>query len=714
VLILLDDVGFGAASTFGGAIQTPALNALARDGLRYNRFHTAAICSPTRAALLSGRNPHATGIGAVMNTADARPGYSGFQTKETATIAEVLRQNGYATGAFGKWHQTPDWEASQAGPFDRWPTGEGFEKFYGFIGGETDQYEPTLFDGTTPVMRPPGAGYHLTKDLADQAIKWMRNVKAGASDKPFFLYFPTGGAHAPLQAPEDWIKPYRGKFDQGWDRLRQETYQREKRLGVIPANAKLTPRPADLPAWDTLTSEQKLIAARLMEAYAGFLAHTDAQVGRLMQELKDSGAYENTLVIYIVGDNGASAEGGLLGSLNYMAAMQGLPEPDAQKLARIDQIGAPSTYPHINAAWAWAMNAPFQWTKTVASHLGGTRNPMVVSWPKVIKDRGGLRSQFSYVSDIAPTILDVVGIAAPVEVNGVWQKPITGKSIAYSFKSRNAPEQRHTQYFEVFGNRAVYHNGWMASAFHGRLPWSGISAGRPTMEEDPWELYDLRTDFSQSKDLAGQYPEKLKDLQAVFMKEAAANQVLPLSGVRPLKEGLPDPSAGLKRAVYGAGVVGLPEFSLPKTANRSWSWEATLTTGKTASGVVAALGGREGGLSLYIDSDQKPVFVYKLFDMQTLTLKGDVALKPGAHHLKTTFNYDGGGFGKGGLATLSVDGAEAASGRLMASAPLFFSISENFGVGLDTGSAVGDYPQGVPLGFPISDAQIHRVEVVAD
>ncbi|WP_198360976.1 arylsulfatase [Sphingomonas sp. KC8] len=710
VLVLLDDVGFGAASTFGGPAATTALDALARDGLRYNRFHTTAICSPTRASLLTGRNPHAAGIGAVMNSADSRPGYSGFQGKDTATVAEILRQNGYNTAAFGKWHQTPDWEISQAGPFDRWPTGEGFEKFYGFQGGETDQFEPTLYDGTTPVLRKPGKNYHLSEDLADRSIEWMRSQHAVAPDKPFFLYLATGGIHAPIQVPEPWIEKYRGKFDQGWDKLREEIFARQKKLGVIPANTKLTPRPESLPAWSTLTPDQKKLASRLMESYAAFLAHTDAQVGRVAQALKDSGQFDNTIFIYIVGDNGASAEGGLTGSLNYMGALQGLPESEEGKMARIDKIGAADSYAHVNSAWAWANNAPFQWTKTVASHLGGTRNPMVISWPKRITDKGGLRSQFGHVNDIMPTILEAVGIQAPAEVNGVAQKPVNGTSLVYSFTDAKAPERHKTQYFEVFGHRAIYHDGWMASAFHTRLPWGiGMKVDNKPFESDTWELYDLRADFSQANNLAAKDPKRLDDMKALFMQEAAANQVLPLRG-QSIVSGLPDPSHGAKRATYYPGSISVPEKAVPTMTNRSWGLSSEIETTDASQGVIATIGGTAAGWSLYIDAQRRPVFTYRLFDIKTVDLVGE-PLAPGKNVLRVNFDYAGKGFGKGGQLSLLVNDKQAATDSLPATPMAFFSINETFDVGLDTGSAAGRYPENAPIGYAFTGGTIGRVDV---
>lgn len=710
VLILLDDVGFGASATFGGPAATPALDQLAKEGLRYNRFHTTAICSPTRASLLSGRNPHATGIGAVMNVADERPGYSGFHAKDTATIAEILRQNGYSTAMFGKWHQTPDWEVSQSGPFDRWPTGEGFEKFYGFQGGETDQFEPTLYDGTTPIMRPAGDNYHLTDDLVDQSIKWMHAQKSVTPDKPFFLYLATGGIHAPIQVPKEFVDRYHGKFNQGWDKLREEIFARQKRLGVIPGDAKLTPRPDGLPAWDSLTPQQKTFASREMEAYVAFLAHTDDQMNRLVQSLKDSGQFNNTLFVYIVGDNGASAEGGLQGSLNYMGQLQGVPEPEEGKFAGIDRIGTADAYAHVNSAWAWATNAPFQWTKTVASHLGGTRNAMVLTWPDKIKTPGGVRSQFGHVNDITPTILEAVGIEAPKVVNGIAQKPMNGTSLVYSFNDAKAPERHTTQYFEVFGHRAIYHDGWMASAFHSRLPWTaGFDTVKKPFEADKWELYDLRKDFSQSVDLAAKYPEKVDELKALFMKEAAANQVLPLREQQFINK-LPDLAKGVTRATYHEGTISVPEKAVPHMNNRSWSLLSDVTTRDNTRGVIATIGGTAGGWSLYLDAERRPTFTYRIFDLKTVDLKG-APLAPGANKLRVDFDYDGKGYGKGGKLTLSVNGQPVASDTVPASPLAYFSINETFDVGLDTGSAGGKYPAGAPLGYPYADGKIDQVTI---
>lgn len=710
LLILLDDVGFGSAATFGGAAATPTLDALSAEGLRFNRFHTTAICSPTRSSLLTGRNPHATGIGSVMNGADGRPGYSGYHGKDTATIAEVLRQNGYNTAAFGKWHQTPDWEVSQSGPFDRWPTGEGFETFYGFQGGETSQFEPTLYDGTRPVMRPPGDHYHLTEDLADRSIQWLRSQHAVTPNKPFFLYFSTGGIHAPVQVPEDYIARYKGRFDGGWDQLREDIFARQKAAGVIPADAVLTPRPEELPAWDTLTPEQKAFSARLMESYAAFLTHTDDQIGRVVQSLKDSGQYDNTLILYVVGDNGASMEGGIQGSLSYLGTLIGIPEPEPAKLARIDDTGSEKAYAHINSAWAWATNTPFQWGKQMPGYLGAMRNPLVVTWPAGITDAGGLRSQFGHVNDIVPTLLDVIGIQAPREVNGIAQKPINGVSLRYAFNAPQAPEQHRTQYFEVFGHRSIYHDGWFAGVDYGTRPWQ---VGRPggAVTERPWALYDLRSDFSQSRNLADQEPAKLAELTALFEAEASANQVLPIGPPNYMDRGLPELSAGVTSATYYPGTQGVPETALPKMANRSWSISARIRAEPGAQGVIAAVGGNSAGWTLHLDEQRRPVFRYKLFDLQTLEVTGPTPLPAGEHDLVVDFAYDGPGYAKGGAVTLSVDGAEAASGRLVASTPAVLTIDETFDVGIDRGSPVGDYPTREFPGFAFTGGDIVQVGI---
>lgn len=712
VIVLLDDVGFGATSTFGGPADTPALEVLAQDGLRYNRFHTTGICSPTRASLLTGRDAHVAGVGAVLNSANDRPGYEGVLKPETAVIAEVLRQQGYSTGAFGKWHLAPDWEISPAGPFDRWPTGVGFETFYGFLGGETDQYDPVLYSGTTPIQRPAREGYHLTEDLVDQAIHWMRAQHSIRPDQPFFMYLAPGATHAPLQVPQEWLDRYKGRFDQGWDAMREEIFARQKELGVIPADSELTPRPEQIPAWDSLGADEQRVAARLMETYVAFLAHTDAQVGRLVQALKDSGQYDNTLFIYIVGDNGSSPEGGLRGGVSYMGTLQGLPEPTALQLRRLDDIGSPDSYAQYPVGWGWALTTPFQWLKQVSSHLGATRNPLVVTWPQQIKDRGGIRHQFSHVNDVVPTILEAAGIAAPKKINGVRQLPMDGSSMLPSFLDANAAEHHRTQYFEVHGNRSIYHDGWMASAFHGRLPWTvGVRGGATPFEEDQWELYNLEDDFSQARNLAEKHPAKLKAMQKRFDKEARRVGILPLhNALDRLGEGLPSLVEGRTEFVYYPGTVGVPESGAPPLLNRSWTLQADIDAREGVQGVVAAMGGRAAGWSVYVDAEGFPVFEYRTFEVDHMQLRGEQPLS-GRQRVEVEFDYDGGGYAKGAEVRLKVEGKEVARGRLIATPPAFFSIDETFDIGIDLGAPAGQYPADSVLGYPFSGGEIDAVHV---
>ncbi len=710
VVILLDDVGFGAASAFGGPIPTPVLESLAGQGLRYNRFHTTSICSPTRASLLTGRNPHAVGMGAVMNSADSRPGYHGFQTRDAVGMTELLRRAGYNTAAFGKWHQTPDFETSANGPFDRWPTGQGFEHFYGFIGGETDQFEPTLYEGTRLVRLPNRPGYHLSEDLAEKAASWLKTQHSVEPERPTFLYFAPGAAHAPLQAPREWIDRFKGKFDAGWDAMQAETTARQKRLGIIPRSTVAASRPEGLPAWSTLTDEQKRNSARLMEVYAGFLAHCDAQVGKLIDALKAEGEFENTLLIYVVGDNGASGEGGIYGSVNYVGAYQFMPETDAVRSAQIGQMGGPSTNTHMPAGWAWGLNAPFPWMKTVASHLGGTRNGMVITWPKAIGQSasGGLRSQFGHVNDIMPTVLEATGLTAPTVLDGIAQKPIDGTSLIYSFSDPKAPERHRTQYFEVFGNRAIYSDGWMAAANHGRKPWNVVMPSNRKFEDDRWELYNLSADFAEAKDLAANNPAKLADLRALFDREAERNNLLPLKNVI-VATGLPSLGQARTSVTFHAGATAIPASALPPTVARSWKVEADLDAGPGSAGVVAALGGGAGGWSIFLKPDGTPAATYRLFNIQTLELSAGKPLTPGAHKLALTFTYDGGGFGKGGMLRFSVDGETAGEGHLQASPIAGFTLDDPFSVGIDSGSQVGPYPAEQMLGYAFRGGQIGGV-----
>jgi arylsulfatase len=692
LVVLLDDVGFGATSTFGGPVPTPTLDRLAAEGLRYNRFHTTGICSPTRASLLTGRNPHAVGVGAVLNSVTARPGYEGVLRPSAATIAEVLRQNGYATALFGKWHLTPDWESSGAGPFDRWPARQGFEKFYGFLGGETDQYEPTLFEGTAQVQRPPRADYHLSEDLADQAIAWIGEQRALRPERPFLVYLAPGATHAPLQVPRAWRERFRGRFDAGWDALREQILARQKQLGVVPRDAQLAEKSGEIPAWESLSEEERRVAARLMELYAGFLAHVDAEIGRVIDALVEQGIRDDTVVVYIAGDNGASGEGGLGGALSYMGRIQGIDGGTRALAARIDALGDATTYPHYPAGFALALDTPFPWLKQVASHLGATRTGMVISWPAGIRERGGLRSQFAHVNDIAPTLLEVAGIAAPAHVNGVAQQPLDGTSLVYSFADARAADRHRTQYFEIFGNRAIYHDGWIASAYHGRPPWRLLlPEGQRDFDRDAWELYDLGRDFSQSRDVSAEHPEKLRELQRLFEAEAAKNGVLPLheSGDR---RGLPSLFGSRRRFRLARG-TGIPEPAAPELVNRSFELRARIAVPAAgAKGVLAAIGGNAAGFALYVDAQGRPAFVYELFDVERAQLVGRRALGPGEAEVSLVFDYAGGGPGRGAKLDLRVDGKSVATGSISRSAPSFFTIDERLDVGTDSGSPVGDYP----------------------
>ncbi|CAM3269845.1 arylsulfatase [Corallococcus sp. ZKHCc1 1396] len=620
LLVLLDDVGYGWSSAFGGLVEMPVAERLARGGLKYCQFHTTALCSPTRAALLTGRNHHSVSSGNIGEVATGFPGYTGIIPKSCCTIAEVLRENGYATGWFGKNHNVPDNQTSPAGPFDNWPTQRGFDYFYGFIGGETDQFYPSLYRGTTPVeaSRTPEEGYQLTRDLADDCIQWMTQQKSIAPGRPFFTYFSPGAAHAPHQPPLDWRGRHKGKFDMGWDEYRRQVWQRQLDLGVIPPGTQLTERPAEIPAWDEATPEQQRFYVRLMENYADFLSHADHEVGRVLETLHDLGEEDNTLVMYIIGDNGSSAEGSLTGTLNEMAVLGGDVPNLEDILPRIEEIGLPGTSPHYPVGWAWAGDTPFQWTKQVASHFGGTRNPMIVSWPREVEDKGGVRFQFHHVIDILPTVLEVIGISEPTVLGGVPQKPIEGTSLAYTFdaKHADAPGHRTTQYFEMFANRALYHDGWMASCRHGRLPW--VNMGSADFNDDRWELYDLREDFSQAKDLAAKHPEKLRELQDLFMVEAAKYNVLPLDDrfVERADVSLrPSWFYGRQRVTFYEGMTYLPEGSAPKTHNVSYTLTAVVDIPEGgAEGVIICLGGDVGGWTLYV-KDQRLVYHYNFFDM---------------------------------------------------------------------------------------------------
>ncbi|HET7682686.1 MAG TPA: arylsulfatase [Marmoricola sp.] len=710
VVVLLDDVGFGAAGTFGGPVRTPTLDALAATGLRYNRFHTTAICSPTRASLLTGRDAHVTGVGTVLNSAFDHPAYRGVLRPETASVARVLQHEGYSTACIGKWHLAPAWESSQAGPFDRWPTGQGFDHFYGFLGGETHQYEPTLYEGTAPVDRPEVPGYHLTEDLVDRSISWLQMQQSLTPDRPFFLYLAPGATHAPLHVPGEWSDRYRGRFDVGWDALREEIWSRQRELGVLPDSSGLTPRPAEIPAWAGLSDGERLVASRLMEVYAGFLEHTDTHIGRLVAALEESGQLEDTLFCYVVGDNGSSAEGGLPGSVNYMGTLQGLVESDEVRLDALDRIGTSDSYPQYPAGWAWAMTAPFQWMKQVASHLGGTRNPMVLSWPARIGRSGELREQFAHVNDLVPTILEAAGIDVPEEVDGIAQLPMDGTSLAYSFDDADAPERHTRQYFEVNGHRSIYSDGWLASAHHGGVPWTVGLPGTPRdFAEDCWELYDLRSDFSQAHDVAAEHPEKLAELQALFTAEAERVGIWPLHDARVSRTRMPRLCEGRTSFTFHVGTLGVPESQAPRLVGRSWHLRASLATTEEVQGVVATMGGRAAGWALWVDPQHRPVLTFRVFEVDRVSLVGE-PLEPGRHQVEVVFDYQGPGWARPAQLTVVCDGRPVAKGHLRATPPAIFSIDETFDIGCTTGSPVGDFP----VSFPFSGGTIERVDLELD
>ncbi|HEY2799363.1 MAG TPA: arylsulfatase [Chthoniobacterales bacterium] len=695
LVILIDDAGFGQWGTFGGQVPTPNLDRLAKMGLRYTRFHTTALCSPSRAALLTGRNHHSAGTGVIVEMGDGYPGYSGQVPKSAGMFAEVLRQNGYSTAFIGKNHNIADWETSIAGPYDRWPSLQGFDYFYGFIGGEMDQWQPALYRGTTPVAMqiPKGqeGNYTLNDSLADETISYIHQEKSVTPDRPFFIYYAPGATHAPHHVPKEWIVKFKGQFDQGWDKYREETYQRQLKLGVVPPETKLTPRPKEIPAWDSLSPDEKRVASRLMEVFAAYTAQTDYEVGRVLDALEEIGQLHNTLTFWEIGDNGASMEGTLSGAFNELATLQGIPENSAFLLQHLDELGSAKASNHIPVGWAWAANTPFQWGKQVASHFGGTRNPLVIAWPDRIKGAGGIRTQFHHVIDISPTILEAAHLPQPTEINGVKQKPIEGVSMVYSFDDPKAAGTRHIQYFEMLGNRALYKDGWIATARHGRLPWVTMGGGSD-FDKDKWELYDLANDFSEANDVAAKYPQKLKELQNDFWVEAKKYNVLPLDD-RFAERGDPSlrPSliAGRTDFTYYPG-TRIPEPSAANTKNTSHTITATIEVPQGGGdGVLVAEGGAAGGYTLYI-KDGKPVYEYNYMAHKRYKLAGVEPVSPGPAVIRVDFKYDG-GVGKGGSATLFVNDKKVAEARIDKTVPSRFG-PESFDVGMDNASPVSkDY-----------------------
>jgi arylsulfatase len=714
VLVLTDDVGFSAASTLGGDIETPTLDRLAAQGLLFNRFHTTAMCSSTRAALLTGRNHHAVATAAVTDMTSGYPGYSSILPKSAATLAEVLRQNGYNTAMFGKHHNIPAWEYSSAGPFDRWPTGLGFEYFYGFLGGDTHQWQPKLYRGISPILDPTRGTEErlLDRDMADEALNWIHNQKAAAPDKPFFVYYAPGTAHSPHHAPKDWIERYRGRFDAGWDKLREEVFARQKRMGVIPKDAALTPRPAAIPSWNSFTPEQQHHFARMMEVYAAMLAYQDAQIGRIVDELDRMGIRDNTLIMFIEGDNGASPEGRPEGSLNELGVMvNGVVQDWTWRQQMNDELGGPRNYQLLSAGWAWALDTPFQWTKTVASHLGGMRNGLIVSWPKRIKDVGTIRSQFTHVIDVYPTVLELTGIPAPDVVNGVEQQRVDGTSFAYALDAPQAAERHTTQYFELLGNRGIYHEGWLANTVPERLPWEH-GKGRIPVDDYTWELYDLRKDYSQSVNLAKRYPDKLKELQALFLQEAERNHVLPL-----------DDSQGLSRTLaatqfykpkrnsyaYWSKDISVSQSAAPSFAARSFSLIADVVIPPGGGqGVIVATGSWFAGWSFYLDQG-RPV-AHEAFSQQPqdqFRVAASEALPAGPATIRYDFDRDPASALRGGTLTISVNGTQVAKGPIDRTFLITAGLGETFDTGRDTGVPVIDYRDQAPF-----TGEIRKIEVL--
>lgn len=698
LIVLIDDVGFAASSAFGGPCDTPTADRLAANGLRLTRFHTTALCSPTRQALLTGRNHHSVGMGGITEMATSAPGYCSIRPKNKAPIAETLRLNGYSTSQFGKCHEVPVWEVSPAGPFHQWPTGSGFEYFYGFVGGEANQYYPGLYEGTTPIEpeRTPEEGYTLNEDLADRAITWLRQHQALVPDKPFFMYYAPGATHAPHHVPKEWWEKYAGEFDEGWDVLREKLLDRQKALGVIPEDAELTKRHAEIPAWDEMPAELKPVLARQMEIYAGFLEQTDYHVGRVVDAVEELGLLDNTLIYYIIGDNGASAEGTPNGCFNEMCTLNGLAGIETQEflISKIDDFGTPDAYNHYAVGWAHALCAPYQWTKQVASHWGGTRNGTIVHWPGGIADKGSTRDQFHSVIDVAPTILEASRIPAPLTVNGIAQAPIEGVSMMATLQSATAPETHEVQYFEMFGNRGIYHKGWTAVTKH-RTPWLNDN---PPLEADIWELY-APDDWTQAHDIAAENPEKLAELQRLWIIEATKYNVLPLDD-RSFEKLDPD-IAGRPQLVKGDtqllfSGMRVSENCIVNLKNKSHSVTAEVTIPESgAAGVIVTQGGSVGGWSLYVH-DGVLKYCYNFFGIHYYVTAATTPLPAGKHRLRMEFAYDGGGMGKGGTVTLLCDEKTIGTGRVDQTEPLAFSADEACDVGSDTGSpASTDYgPRG--------------------
>ena len=692
LIVLIDDLGFAGTSTYGGPVGTPAFDRIASEGLYYNNFHTTAVSSPTRAALKSGRNHHVNNMGAIIETGTAFPGNTGQIPDNVAPVAETLRLNGYSTAAFGKWHETAAWEASIAGPFDRWPTRQGFDKFYGFLGGETNQWAPFIYDGTHPVELPDDPNYHFMTDMTDQAVAWIKYQKALTPDKPFFVYFAPGAVHAPHHVPTEWIARWKGKFDQGWDVMREQILKRQIESGVVPKGTRLAPKPDAIPDWSKLSADERRLFARQAEVFAAFLEYTDHEIGRVVDAIGATGQLDNTMLIFVYGDNGTSAEGGRNGMFSEMTYFNGVQETVPDMLKFIDKWGGPETYPHMAAGWAVAFDTPYQWTKQVASDHGGTKVGMAISWPKGIKAKGELRTQFHHVIDVAPTILEAAGLPEPKVVNGVKQRPMDGVSMLYSFNDAKANDRHVTQYFEMFGNRAIYHDGFFARTIH-RAPWEA-KPRRPLNDNSAWELYDTRTDFSLVNDLSEKYPEKLKDMQALFIREAEKNNALPIDDrvferINAELVGRPDLMGGRTSITLAEGMTGMTEnvFLNIKNKSKTITAEVEVAEDKMANGIILAQGGRFGGWAVYV-KDGSPAYDYNFLGLQRFTVAATEKLRPGKSTIKFDFAYDGGGMGKGGMGTLYVNDKKVAEGRIERTQPMIFSADETADVGIDLATPV--------------------------
>jgi len=724
LIILIDDAGYGSSSVFGGPCETPTAEKLAAGGLRYRRFHTTALCSPTRQALLTGRNHHSVGMGGITEIATGAPGYCSVLRNTAAPLAKTLKLNGYNTAQFGKCHEVPVWQTSPVGPFDQWPTGGGgFEYFYGFIGGECNQWYPALFEGTTPVEpdKTPEEGYHLVEDMTDKAIKWIGQQKMLAPDKPFFVYFAPGATHAPHHVPKQWADQYKGKFDDGWDKQRERTFARQKEIGAIPADAELTARPKEIPAWDDMPEDLKPILRRQMEVYAGFMEYTDHHVGRLVESLEKLELLEDTLIYYIIGDNGASAEGTLNGTFNEMLNFNGLGalETPEYLTSKIDELGGTTSYNHYAVGWAHAMDTPYQWTKQVASHFGGTRNGTIVHWPSHITAKGENRDQFHHVIDVAPTILEAAGLPEPVSVDGVQQTPIEGVSMLYSFNEAQAEDRHETQYFEMFGNRGIYHKGWTAVTRH-KTPWILQGEVTPAFDDDVWELYDTTKDWTQARDLSKENPGKLHELQRLWLIEAVKYDVLPLDD--DVGKRMNSDLAGRPVLITGdnqlllAGMGRLGENCVLNLKNKSHSVTAGIVVpdDRPANGVIIAQGANIGGWSLYA-KDGSLKYCYNLGGLKWFYVESEVTIPSGQHQVRMEFVYDGGGLGKGGNVTLYIDGAKAGEGRVDATLAMVFSADDGCDVGCDNGAPVSeDYgPTGNAFNGTVKGVQL-AIDKAAD